>query len=115
MTQPLGNAGEELVAAYLTQQGFTVVARNFRVKEGELDIVALKDELLICVEVKTRSTIYFATSEVITRSKQKKIVTAAKYFRALHGYLAKGVRFDVALVAYHSEEITYIPNAFYGA
>lgn len=115
MTHFLGNLGEQLVATYLEQQGFSIVARNFRIKQGELDIVALKGELLACVEVKTRSTVYFATSSVITPSKQKKIVTAAKHFRAYAGYLDKVVRFDVALVAYQSGEITYIDNAFYGS
>lgn len=115
MTQFLGNAGEELVATYLKKQGFFIVARNFRIKQGELDIVALKGDLLACVEVKTRSTIYFATSSVITISKQKKIVTAAKHFCASAGYLDKAIRFDVALVEYQSGAITYIGNAFYGS
>jgi putative endonuclease len=115
MSHFLGNLGEELVATYLKQQGFSIVARNFRIKQGELDIVALKGELLACVEVKTRSTVYFATSSVITPSKQKKIVTAAKHFRVSEGYLDTVVRFDVALVDYQSGEITYIDNAFYGS
>ena len=114
MTRTLGNLGEQLVVDYLEKQGFSIVARNFRVKEGELDIVAMKKELLACVEVKTRSNIYFTTSSVITPSKQKKIITAAKYFKAYHGYIDKIVRFDVALVEYQSGTITYIDNAFYG-
>ncbi len=114
MTRQLGDLGEQLVAHYLEQQGFTIVARNFSIKQGELDVVALKGELLVCVEVKTRSTVYFATSSVVTPSKQKKIVTAAKHFRAYNGYVDKVIRFDVALVEYQSGAITYIDNAFYG-
>ncbi len=111
----LGASGEELVADYLKQQGFSIIARNFRIKEGELDIVALKDELLVCVEVKTRSAIYFATSSVITPSKQKKIIFTAKYFKAYKGYIDKVIRFDVALVDSQAGSIAYIDNAFYGA
>lgn len=109
----IGAAGETRIAQYLEKNGFSILARNFTVRAGEVDIIACKNELLVFVEVKTRSHIYFNTSEVITKSKQKKIVLAAKIFLTQHNFMGKVYRFDVALVEKQSAEITYIPNAFY--
>lgn len=49
----IGKKGEELAVSFLMKQGFSVIERNFNVREGELDIVAEKDKVLHCVEVKT--------------------------------------------------------------
>jgi len=110
----VGAEGETRIASHLEQHGFSILKRNFTVQSGEIDIIACKKELLVFVEVKTRSHVYFNTSEVITRSKQKKIILAAKAFLAHHNFNDKVYRFDVALVERKSAKITYIPNAFYG-
>lgn len=109
----IGAEGEEHIAQHLEKNGFSILKRNFTVRAGEVDIIACKDELVVFVEVKTRSHIYFNTSEVITRSKQKKIILAAKIFLTQQRFTDKVFRFDVALVEKQSAEITYIPNAFY--
>ncbi len=109
----IGAAGETRIAHHLEENGFSILKRNFTVRSGEVDIIACKNELVVFVEVKTRSHVYFNTSEVITRSKQKKIILAAKTFLTQHNFIAKVYRFDVALVEKQSANITYIPNAFY--
>jgi len=109
----VGAQGEEHIAQHLIKHGFSILARNFTIRAGEVDIIAHKDELVIFVEVKTRSHIYFNTSEVITRSKQKKIILAAKTFLVRQNFQDKIYRFDVALVDTSSSKITYIPNAFH--
>lgn len=109
----IGAKGETCIAQYLEKNGFSILKRNFTVRAGEVDIIASKNELVVFVEVKTRSHVYFNTSEVITRSKQKKIVLAAKTFLIQNNFQDKVYRFDVALVEKQSVEITYIPNAFY--
>ena len=108
----LGAYGEELVERYLNAQGFSIIATNFSIRGGEIDIIAKKDALLIFVEVKTRSDRYFNTSEVITRSKQKKIILTAKHFISHNKFTETAYRFDVALVDGKTEEITYIEHAF---
>jgi putative endonuclease len=110
----IGAKGEERIAQHLESYGFTILKRNFTVRSGEVDIIACKNELLIFVEVKTRSNVYFNTSEVITLSKQKKISSAAKIFLSQQGFGDKVCRFDVALINNSSSKITYVPNAFYG-
>ena len=109
----LGLQGEEKAVTFLQKQGFTIVQRNFARRGGEIDIIACKGELLIFVEVKTRSRAYFSTSEVVTPSKQRKIVYTAKSFLAESPYIDKACRFDVILVEGGSLEVTHIPDAFH--
>lgn len=112
MTTTLGLAGETKVSRHLQQEGFTILERNYRVKEGEIDIIAKKKELLIFVEVKTRAIPTYALSEVITHTKQKKIIFTAKHFLVTHQYQDHIYRFDIALVEGANLHLTYIPNAF---
>ncbi len=119
MTQSLGALGEDRVAQHLQSQGFLIVARNFRLRGGEIDIIATKSKLLIFVEVKARSLKTDNLSEVVTYSKQLKIIHTAQYFLA-HSTKKYSLsdciyRFDVALINGNDAPITYIPNAFTSA
>lgn len=111
-TQTAGKAGEQQVAHYLQDQGFTILEQNYRKRTGEVDLIAHKKELVVFVEVKLRSKHHFDLSEVITRSKQCKIISAAKDFLFRNTSLLERCtcRFDVALV--ENGTIKYIPNAF---
>lgn len=111
----LGKKGEILVAQYLKKQGYTILTTNYSVRGGEIDIVAQKQQVLAFVEVKMRSNVYFNISEVITPSKQRKIILAARMYIARYYTTVERVyRFDVALVEPqdHDYTITYISNAF---
>ncbi len=110
----LGQQGEDLVAQKLQQDGFTILERNYRKQYGEIDLIACKDDVLAFVEVKMRTRCYFDLSEVITRSKQRKIAMVAQYYAVHNNYDDKVWRFDVALVEQGktSPTITYLPNAF---
>ncbi len=107
----VGNAGEDLVCKKLQMEGFSILARNFQRQSGEIDIIAAKGSLLIFVEVKTRHNPLFDMTELITVSKQKKIVSVAKAFLAHYSKPNMICRFDVALVT-QSQSIEYIENAF---
>lgn len=110
----LGNHGEELVSEWLHNQGFHVKERNYRKRFGEVDLIATKGNVIAFIEVKTRKANYFNLSEVITQSKQKKIILTAKYYIAVNNCEDRVIRFDVALVEKKENnfEIKYIPNAF---
>lgn len=103
-----------LVARYLEEQKFTIRACNYRQRWGEIDLIAVKDELLAFVEVKLRQNHYFNLSEVISKSKQCKIVKTARFYIAHHALYCMVYRFDVALIEQeeHDYQLTYIPNAF---
>lgn len=95
-----GSRAENTAAAFLESQGFTIVARNFLRRLGELDIVARQGDLLIVAEVRTRaSDAYGGAAASIGRGKQKRIAVTAALFLQRHRELARcRVRFDVLVV-----------------
>jgi len=110
----LGNLGEERAQAYLSSKGYHIRHTNWVIGKLELDIVAEKDDWLIVVEVKTRSTETFEHPEdAITKRKIMNIVNAT------HEYIMqfdwKGdTRFDVISVIPHGQDfiIEHIEDAF---
>lgn len=108
-----GDCGEALVAHSLEMAGFRIVARNYQKQFGEIDLIAERHDMLLFVEVKTRTKQLFDLTELITTSKQKKIIAVAKAYVAEHQISEKVCRFDVALVEnLGAGRIHYIPNAF---
>ncbi|HVL90438.1 MAG TPA: YraN family protein [Actinomycetota bacterium] len=92
----LGRAGEDAAASYLAYMGWTIVARNVRRREGEVDIVARRAGTLAFVEVKTRRSAAFGTpAEAVTIRKQRRIRTLAAVLLAEGIGHARLVRFDV--------------------
>jgi len=110
----LGAYGEKKVAEWLQQKGFTIQETNYRKKYGEIDIIATRNDIVAFIEVKFRTTHYFNLSEVITPSKQRKIIKTAKTYILESGMIGKIYRFDVALLEKHIDKfkLTYVPNAF---
>lgn len=110
-----GKIGEDAVCAYLTGRGFSVTARNFRVRSGEVDIVAVRDGEVRFVEVKARSGVGYGTpGEAVTAAKRRRIVSAARAYAAANGLYDSVMLFDVAEVYLTDgrERIRYIENAF---
>jgi putative endonuclease len=102
----VGQRGEAMVALWLKQQGWSVLAQGWTSRWGELDIVALRQEDRGChlafVEVKTRSQGNWDEGGLyaITRSKQTKLWKTAQLFLVQHTRFAEAIcRFDVALVS----------------
>lgn len=110
----LGKLGEDFAAKYLLEKGYKILDRNWIYQKKELDIVALKNNLLVVVEVKSRSTDYFEhPADAITLSKIKFLV------RATQGYvdskeIEQEVRFDVISVIKRDSKfvIEHIEDAF---
>lgn len=77
-----GNQGEALAKDYIEKQGFTVIEQNFRYgRYGEIDIIGMKDCLIVFFEVKTRHTsAYGNPSYAITHKKKNALRTVATYF-----------------------------------
>ena len=114
----LGQWGEEQVAEKLRRDGWTIVARNFCCRMGELDLVAENKTFLAFVEVKLRKDNRFGLAcEAVTLSKQRKLRTAAQYYLISHPTKLQP-RFDVAEVyapqgtRTETPTIYYIENAF---
>jgi len=113
-TSLLGSSGEQAVGNWLQKEGYTIICYNFRCRGGEVDIIAQRNELLCFIEVKVRTTDYFNSSELITLSKQRKIIHTARLFCVKNQISNAILRFDVALAkpTQTGFDITYIPNAF---
>jgi putative endonuclease len=94
-----GERGEALAARYLESQGLTVLTRNWRCREGELDLVLTDGRQLVVCEVKTRtSTTYGPPSEAVDDAKAARIRRLARRWRTAHGVPHVDVRFDIVSV-----------------
>ena len=99
-TKSFGQYGEQLAADYLTQQGYGIVTTNWHCKSGEIDIVAQKENLLVFVEVRTRSAdTTEGAFESITPRKQKRMIAAVQTYLAEKEQEAADWRVDVIGIA----------------
>lgn len=107
----LGARAEAAVARDLEARGWRVVARNYRCRLGEVDLVALDGDTLVFLEVKRRRGLRFGSGfEAVTARKQQTIMRVAEWYmlERPHG---GPVRFDVASVGPEGA-IAHLPNAF---
>ena len=99
MANALGAYGERLAARYLTEVGMTIVDRNWRCDQGEIDIVAMDDTCLVIVEVKTRRSLMFGSPvEAVTAAKAARLRRLAACWMTEHRSLVDSfadVRIDV--------------------
>lgn len=98
--QRTGAFGEEVVSAYLTANRAEIIERNWRIREGEIDIVALQPTgIFAFIEVKTRSSLAFGHPfEAINREKALRMQRLALGWLATHGCLGCDYQIDVAAV-----------------
>ena len=112
-----GDVGEEIAADWLQQKGYSVLYRNWRYGRSEVDIVAQINDILVFVEVKTRSSTHFGYPEqFVTSAKESFLLRAADGFRDQFQYVGE-LRFDVIAITYPpvgSPEIHHVVDAFYG-
>ena len=98
--QRTGAYGEEVVTQYLTAKNAEIIERNWRVREGEIDIIALQPSgVFAFIEVKTRSSLAFGHPfEAINRDKAHRMQRLALGWLATHGCLGCEYQIDVAAV-----------------
>lgn len=110
----LGRKAESRVARAALGRGWRLLARNFTVRGGELDLVYGSASELIVVEVRYRGREdYGGALASVTRTKQRRIIHATRYFLARHPkYADMAIRFDVVGIDGHGQ-MHWIENAFY--
>ncbi len=97
--QTTGCRGEQLAAAFLQRRGYRLLERNFRVRGGEIDLIAEERGVIVFVEVKTRaSQRYGEPAAAVTRRKQERLSRAALAFLVRRGLTDRPARFDVVTV-----------------
>ncbi|MDR0597322.1 MAG: YraN family protein [Treponema sp.] len=107
-----GREGESRAAAALEAGGMEILARNFRSRSGEIDIIAREKDTLVFVEVKTWD--HYGLEDLrlgINEKKQRRIIETAKYFLQEHRkYNEMGIRFDVVFIS--PQGIDHLASAF---
>jgi putative endonuclease len=112
----LGAAGEDLAAAWYEAEGYRVLARNWRCRDGELDLVVARPDVLVFCEVKTRrSDAYGGPAAAVTHAKQQRIRGLALRWLREHEVHAPALRFDVVAIRKvrgHAPHIEVLENVF---
>ncbi|WP_027378644.1 YraN family protein [Chryseobacterium daeguense] len=94
----LGKKAEDLAAEFLQKSGYKILSRNFRFQKAEIDIIAEKDNFIIVIEVKARSTdAFLLPQEAVNKRKIKLIITAANHYLEEFNKNQE-VRFDIISV-----------------
>lgn len=111
-TQAAGASAENRAAEFLAARGLHVVARNFRVRGGEIDLICRDGASLVFVEVRARSrSDYGGAGASITAAKQARLILAARHWLACHG--EQVCRFDCVLI--QAGRIEWLQDAFRAA
>lgn len=113
----VGRRGEEVASLYLVEKGFVIVERNWHTRQGELDLVAQKENQLIFVEVRTTSSNRFGYGfQSVDHRKQQKVRRLALQYLQQRRLFHMSIRFDVISVLLNEQlipvRIDHIEGAF---
>jgi putative endonuclease len=116
-SEPLGQRGEAAAARFLETRGYRVLERQLRGRYGELDLVAVDGDVVVFVEVKSRTTLASGhPTEAITPAKQRKVTQSALAYLKRRGWLERRARIDVIAVLWPDSaakpQIDHYVNAF---
>lgn len=112
-TRQKGSDKEQMAAEYLERHGMHILEKNFRARQGEIDLIGIHEGYLVFVEVKYRSSSTKGTAlDAVDIRKQRQICKVADYYRMLHRVnLNTSIRYDVVAVQ-GENEIHWLKNAF---
>ena len=100
----LGKAGEDCACRELERRGYAILARRYRSRYGEIDIIARDGPTVVFVEVKARTSSRFGEpAEAVTLHKQTRVTAMAEDYLARHRLLNVPCRFDVVAIAFGSD------------
>lgn len=99
ISNPIAVRGEELATYFLKSKGYKIIERNFRKGYGEIDIIAIKNNILVFVEVKTKTSNYKGTPlEQIHYYKLRNIIKTAQFYKSIKPKLPELMRIDAVAV-----------------
>jgi putative endonuclease len=113
--QALGREGERVAEQYLAKKGYKLVARNYRCRGGEVDLILLDRRVVVFVEVKTRTDHGFGSPlEAVETRKQRRMILAAQLFLHEHKLHERYARFDVVGISWPGNKpvVEHVQNAF---
>ena len=110
-----GLAGQEAAEKFLINKGYKILARNYRIRTGEIDLILKHGTYIVFVEVKFRkNTAYGLPREAVGFTKQKRIINTAQHYLSRHNLVDSDARFDVVEVLEQHGQLyaSHIENAF---
>lgn len=117
LRKKIGEHGEKLAQTYLCQRGYRIIAANYHCHYGEIDIIAQDGDVLVFVEVRSKSNIqYGRPEETVDLKKQNKLKKTAQYYLCQQKQMERYCRFDVVAIIWDtnlSAEIHLMQDAFY--
>lgn len=94
-----GILGEKIASRYLQEHGYHIIETNYRCREGEIDIIASKDEFLVFIEVRTKRSRLFGTpEESITPVKKQHLRSVANHYIEMHKDIPSSWRIDLMAI-----------------
>ena len=110
----LGKKGEQLAVDYLIDKGYKILERNWRFQKAEIDIIVKKENILVAVEVKTRSTNEFGSPQDFVNPKKIKLLVTAVNEYVIQNDLDVEVRFDIIAITKSNStfKIEHLEDAF---
>ena len=109
----LGQKGEDIASKVLKKDGYRIIEKNFRCKQGEIDIIAENKGVVCFIEVKARSSEDFGLpEEAVTSWKQRRLLAAAYVYLEKKKIKSKDLRFDIVSVDLTNEKARILKNAF---
>ena len=113
----IGSYGENLAIDYLVKKNYNLLAKNFRNRHGEIDLIFKESDTIIFIEVKSRYSYHFGLPrESVTYFKQKQIIYISNYFLYKYKLLNHNCRFDVIEINFHIDsskyELNFLKDAF---
>lgn len=110
----LGKLGEQLAVDFLSKRGYKIIAKNYRYLKAEVDIIVQKENTLIGVEVKTRSSDYFENPQDAVNPKKIKLLVMAMNNYVEENDLDVEVQFDIVAITKNQQkfDVEHIKDAF---
>jgi len=113
----IGSYGEDLALCYLKRNNYSLISKNFRTSNGEIDLICRFKDIIVFIEVKSRYSYHFGTpGEAVTYYKQKQIINISKYFLFKYKLLNYNCRFDVIEIYFNKNNelytVKHIEDAF---
>jgi len=111
----LGKEGERLAVDFLQKNGYNILEKNYRYLKAEIDIIAQKEDTIVVVEVKTRSTPEFGDPQNFVKPKQIQLLVKAIDHYVVANDLDVEVRFDIVAIIKNKQgtKIEHLEDAFY--
>lgn len=111
-----GIVGENIATSFYKRKGYLILERNWKFSRAEIDLICLKDQVLVFCEVKTRNGSFFGNPETFVRKRKKQLIVDAAVNYMIQSAHEGEFRFDIVgilLKSDHEYAIRHFPDAFF--